>query len=108
MSTVKNPGEKKRLSLKLDRRNRYGENSKASRKNIPRGKQRSNMNERRGVGQLLRGLSGDVNEDQAADAELRTNIHVVSSRRKGFKKQPDSPLGIVLDAKKARKSNSSA
>jgi hypothetical protein len=36
MSTIKNPEEKKRLSLKHDRRNVYGENAKASRKGIPR------------------------------------------------------------------------
>ena len=39
MNTVKNPEEKKRLSLARDRRNRYGENSKSSRKNIQRRKQ---------------------------------------------------------------------
>jgi hypothetical protein len=34
MSTIKNPEEKKRLSLERDRRNQYGENDKASRKAI--------------------------------------------------------------------------
>lgn len=37
----KSPQEKKRLSLKKDRRNTYGENDKASRKNIPRSKAKS-------------------------------------------------------------------
>jgi hypothetical protein len=50
MSTIKNPEEKKQLSLERDRRNRYGENSKSSRKSIQRGKQRRHMDERRTVG----------------------------------------------------------
>lgn len=53
MSKIKNPGEKKRLSFKRDRRNTFGENSKSSRKNIAKGKQRRHMDERRGVAQIL-------------------------------------------------------
>ena len=63
MSTVKSPGEKKQLSLKLDRRNTYGENAKASRKGIQKGKQRQHMNERRSTGEVLRGLKGNVPEE---------------------------------------------
>jgi hypothetical protein len=96
MSTVKSPQEKKRLSLGRDCRNVYGENSKASRENIPRGKQRQHRNERRSVGQALRVLSGVVDEDGAADAELLTKVRSADSRHKGFKKKPDVPLGIVL------------
>ena len=101
MSTVKSPREKKELSLKLDRRNTYGENNKASRKSVPRGKQRQHMNERRSVGQALRVLHGNVHEDAAADAELLAKIRVTNSKRKGFKKQPDVPIGIVLKTKKS-------
>ena len=101
MSTVKNPPEKKELSLKLDRRNTYGKNSKASREAIPRGKQRQHMNERRSVGQALHGLRGIVQADDAADAELKAKTRVTESKRKGFKKQPDVPLGNVLDTKKS-------
>jgi hypothetical protein len=101
MSTVKSPREKKDLSLKLDRRNTYGENSKATRKSVPRGKQRQHMNERRSVGQALRELQGSVHEDEATDAELLAKFRVTNSRRKGFKKQPDAPLGIVLETKKS-------
>ena len=101
MSAVKSPPEKKELSLKLDRRITYGENSKASREAIPRGKQRQHMNERRSVAQALNGLHGSVHEDQAADAELMAKTRIVSSKRKGFKKQPDVPLGIVLDTRKS-------
>jgi hypothetical protein len=101
MSTIKSPREKKELSLKLDRRNTYGENSKASRKSVPRGKQRQHMNERRSVGQALRVLHGNVHEDEAADAELLAKTRVTNSKRKGFKKQPDVPLGIILETKKS-------
>lgn len=101
MSTVKSPTEKKELSLKLDCRNTYGENSKASREAIPRGKQRQHMNERRSVAQALYGLQGNVCEDEAADAELTAKTRITNSKRRGFRKQPDVPLGIVLDTKKS-------
>jgi hypothetical protein len=103
MSTVKNPEEKKHLSLARDRRNRYGENSKASRKSIPLGKQRRHMDERRTVGKVLGRLKGNVEEDAAADAELRAKTAVTDSRRRGFRKIPDTPLGVVLTAKRIRK-----
>jgi hypothetical protein len=102
MSTIKNPEDKKRLSLERDRRNRYGENSKASRKSIPRGKQRRHMDERRTVGEVLGRLKGTVQEDVAAEAELLAKTRITDSQRRGFKKQPDTPLGVAL-AKKAGK-----
>ena len=103
MSTVKNPDEKKRLSLALDRRNRYGENSKSSRKSIQRGKQRRHMDERRTVGEVLSRLKGCVQEDEATEAELRAKTRIVDSQRRGFRKKPDTPRGVVLAAKRARK-----
>ena len=103
MSTVKNPDEKKRLSLERDRRNRYGENSKSSRKSIRRGKQRRHMDERRTVGEVLGRLKGSVQEDEATEAELRAKTGIADSRRRGFRKQPDTPLGLVLAAKGFRK-----
>jgi hypothetical protein len=102
MSNIKNSEDKKRLSLERDRRNRYGENSKASRKSIPRGKQRRHMDERRTVGQVLGRLKGNVQEDVATEAELLAKTRIIDSQRRGFKKQPDTPLGVVL-AKKVRK-----
>ena len=108
MSVVKSPKEKKQLSLKLDRRNTYGENSKASRNSIPRGKQRRHMNERRSVGEALRVLSGSVHEDEATDAELLAKVRVIDRRRRGFKKQSDTPLGIVLTTKRSGKPKYSA
>ena len=101
MSVVKDRIEKKQLSLKLDRRNTYGENDKASRKSIPRGKQRQHQNERRSAAQALHTVSGGISEDEIVDAELLAKVKVTVSRRKGFKKKPDEPLGIVLAKKKA-------
>jgi hypothetical protein len=87
----------------LDRRNTYGENDKASRKSIPRGKQRQHQNERRSATQALHTISGNLSEDNIANAELLAKVKVAVSRRKGFKKKPDEPLGIVLAKKAAGK-----
>jgi hypothetical protein len=104
MSTVKSPAEKKRLSLKRDRRNRYGENSKASRKGIRAGKQRSHMKERRDVSEILATLGGSVTETDASEADALAKVHTIQNRRKAFKKRPDTPLGEVLARKLSKKS----
>lgn len=49
MSKEKSPQVKNEQSLKRDRRNTYGENSKSSRKNVARGKQTSEQRERNAV-----------------------------------------------------------
>jgi len=103
MSAVKNPREKKRLRLKRERRNRYGENNKASRKNIPRSKQRQHMNERRTAGEVVARLKGQVQEDQATDAEFLIQSRVTDLRRHGFKKYPDVPLRVVLENRKTKR-----
>jgi hypothetical protein len=103
MSTIKTPEEKKQLSLVRDRRNRYGENSKSSRKNIQRGKQRQHMDERRTVHEALGRLKGTLLEDEAIEAELLAKTRITDSQRRGFKKRPDTPLGLVLATKAARK-----
>ena len=103
MSTIKNPKEKKRLSLERDCRNVYGENPAASRKGIAKGKQRQHMNERRSTKQALAPLSGNVEEDLASDAELRAKVATVGSRKYGFRKTPDQPLGVFLENRKKRK-----
>ena len=105
MSTVKNPKEKKRLSLSRDRRNIFGENSKSSRKNIARGKQRRQMSERREIAQLLGGLVGRVSDDDAAaDTELQVKLAITRSKNRGFDKHPDKPLGEVIQRKLAKRS----
>ena len=99
MSKIKSPQEKKNMSLTRDRRNTYGENSKSSRKNIPGGKQRTSMKSRRRANEILAGLKGNVPEEVAVDAELLVKSRIIQSRRKGFKKVPDTPLGEVLQRK---------
>jgi hypothetical protein len=103
MSVVKDQTEKKRLSLKLDRRNSYGNNDKASRKMIPRAKQIQHQNERRSAAQVLQSIRGNATEDELVAAELLAKVKSTVSRRKGFKKKPDEPLGIMLAKKKAGK-----
>ena len=103
MSRVKSPKEKKRLSLERDRRNTYSENSKTSRKNIPRGKQRRHMDERRAVAQTLGRLKGRVDEASADEAELKSKVDTADSRNRGFRKVPDEPLGVVLERKRLGK-----
>jgi hypothetical protein len=61
------------------------------------------MDERRTVGEVLGRLRGCVQEDEATDAELLAKTRIIDSKRRGFKKKPDTPLGIVLANKKARK-----
>jgi hypothetical protein len=103
VSTIKNPEEKKRLSLKRDRRNVFGENSKASRKNIARGKQRRLMAERRQIAQVLGKLTGQIDDDVASDAELQVKLTVTHSKNRGFEKMPDKPLGEVIQRKMKRR-----
>jgi hypothetical protein len=106
MSTVKNPKEKKRLSLERDRRNVYGENPAASRKGIAKGKQRQHQNERRSAAQALAQLKGTSDEDTAKDVELKSNVAATVSRRYGFRKTPDIPLREFLDRRKKKESAS--
>jgi hypothetical protein len=103
VSTVKNPKEKKRLSLQRDCRNIYGQNPSASRKGIAKGKQRQHMNERRSAAQALTQLSGAVDDDQASEIELKANVAATVSRQSGFKKMPDIPLGEFLESRKTWK-----
>jgi hypothetical protein len=104
LSTIKTPREKKDLSLARDRRNVFRENSKASRKNIPKAKQRRQMNERRSVAQLLGTLGGqEVEEDDATAVELKVKGVIADSKNRGFKKTRDEPLAEILKRKAAKK-----
>ena len=102
MSAIKSPLEKKTLSLKRDRRNRYGENSKSSRINIRRGKQRSQMEGRRLVGTTLRVIKGTLDDDLIDSIESQARVQAIQGQRQAFKKRPDTPLGEVLSRRKAR------
>jgi hypothetical protein len=107
VSKIKSPEEKKALSLKRDRRNTYGENPQASRKGIRHGKQRSHMEERRTVGKILSQLRERSEESDATDADILAKTAIVRSRRKAFKKKPDTPLGEVVKRKLAKRTESS-
>jgi hypothetical protein len=99
VSKIKSAKEKKALSLKKDRRNIFGENSKASRKGIRRGKQRSHMEERRSVGKILNRLREHGEEADAIDADVSIKDAIARSKLKAFEKMPDKPLGEVVKKK---------
>jgi len=107
VSKIKSAREKKKLSLKRDRRNTYHENSKASRKAIPRRKQLSHMGERRAVAQILSHLREGAAEGDAADADALTKTTILDKRRNAFKKDRDTALGLVVERKLARRRDQS-
>lgn len=86
------PQEKKALSLERDGRNVYGENDKASRKNIPKAKARVNRANRRADSVALSEVEG------APDEELNTAAQdgLEGRRRKVWRKVPDQALGKKL------------
>jgi hypothetical protein len=98
------PQEKKELSLKKDRRNVYGENDKASRKAIPRRKQRGQMEMRRGVNQVLSAASLAKSRDEVDQIASNVASVELDKKRKRFKKVPDRPLGEVLKRRKPGRS----
>ena len=106
MSTVKNPRQKKRLSLKRDHRSTEHENAKAHRRKIAKGKQRSHMDERRTVAQVLHQLKGHVEEDDATNVELEAKVAMAASHNHAFRKDPDVPLEVALSERKAKKASS--
>jgi hypothetical protein len=77
------------MSLDKDRRNVYGENDKASRKNIPRAKARVNRVNRRLDTMALAGAIGEP--DDVIDDEVEQTL--LGRRRKVWRKWPDEPLG---------------
>ena len=76
------PQEKKRLSLKKDCRNTYGENDKSSRKSIRLRKRSVNRSYRREVRQVI-----DFSDEEGIQSETQ------SVQRKNWKKCSDMPLG---------------
>ena len=81
---AKSPQEKKALSYGRDRRSGYGENDKASRKNIPRAKARAHRVLRRADKAALR-------DTEAAPETVPNRL-----RKPAWKKQPDITLGLHL------------
>jgi hypothetical protein len=107
VSKIKSASEKKALSLKRDRRNTFGENSKASRKAIPRRKQLSHMGERRAIAQILSHLREVAAAGDAAEADALAKTTIVDRKRKAFKKHRDTALGVVVKKKLAKRRNQS-
>ena len=103
MSKIKNPAKKKALSLQRDRRNTFGENSKGSRKAIPRRKQLSHMGERRAVARILSHLRESAEESDATEADVQAKTTLVEKKRKAFKKSRDTALGTVVKRKLAER-----
>jgi hypothetical protein len=101
---TKTPQEKKRLSLLKDRRNTFGENSKASRKGIPLSKALANRSERHAQDKTL---------NQALVVDGADKLTFVESQVRGTKprqwrKTPDKPLGEVLARRAAKKAGRNA
>jgi hypothetical protein len=95
----RSPQEKKQLSYERDRRNVYGENDKSSRKAIPFRKRAVNKANRHADHQILLTAAGvpDSAVEEQVDDRLRGRL------RKRWRKQPDRPLGEVLESKGKRR-----
>lgn len=96
---MKTPQEKKRLSLAKDRRNTFGENSKASRKGIPLAKARANRSERHAQDHLVAQALVGKTEEQLVKVEMQ----VKSTKPRQWRKSPDEPLGVVLAKRSAKR-----
>jgi len=94
----KTPQEKKLLSYAKDRRNTYGENSKASRKSIPLAKARSIRSERHAQDRLLSEAVRMAGDEAQSEVENR----VRSTGPRDWRKSPDLPLAEAL-ARKAKR-----
>jgi hypothetical protein len=99
LGLMKTPQEKKHLSLTKDRRNTYGENSKASRKGIPLAKARANRAERHAQDHLLSSAVNSSEEDDLTTLEVK----VKGTKPRQWRKSPDTPLGEVLMKRAARR-----
>ena len=99
---MKTPQEKKRLSYAKDRRNTFGENSKASRKAIPLRKAHGIRAERHSQDMRLAQSLGTVGIDalEAVENDVRATPPRV------WKKYPDKPLGTFVARKLARREKS--
>jgi hypothetical protein len=90
----KSPQQQKQLSYERDRRNEYGENSKSSRKNIPRRKQGVNQANRHAAKQLLGVTDSETGEPQPGS---------VVRRPQTWRKVADIPLGEMVAKKLFRR-----
>nr|AIA13733.1 hypothetical protein [uncultured bacterium]AIA14923.1 hypothetical protein [uncultured bacterium] len=86
------PQEKKALSYEKDRRNNYGENDKASRKNIPLQRAKSHRAYRKKVSEAVHAVLSAGDEEQRELEESRA----LSVKKPDWKKSPDEPLGEIV------------
>lgn len=80
MRRAKTPQEKKQLSLDRDRRNTYGENSKASRKLVPLKKAKSHRAERRLIRSTMAATDEQKRKRRVRAALLATALCVSAAR----------------------------
>lgn len=95
---AKSPQQKKQESYEKDRRNAFGENSKSSRKNIPRGKRSVASVNRIRAAQPLRQPVTDVDSQEAVQDAVQ------AKRPRRWKKSPDIPLKEHLKQQGRRRS----
>jgi len=98
------PQQKKRLSYAKDRRNTYGENSKASRKGIPLSKAREIRADRHAQDHALAQALRATDPDRLDAVENK----VRSTEPRQWRKSPDEPLGQVLARRAARRGENEA
>src|SRR5512138_1822553 len=91
------PQEKKRLSLKKDRRNTFGQSPHAARKAIPKRKRLRSRAERHAAKVPVAAVDDDALALEAAA------IRAEKKRRTSWKKEPDDPLGDVIAQKLRRR-----
>ena len=101
-TSPKSPQEKKAHSYAKDRRNAYGENSKASRKAIPLRKAGNNRDDRRKINQAFARLA----ELDEADADLVESSarHDINRVTWDWKKVPDIPLVEFVEQQRSKRS----
>ena len=94
--TAKTPQEKKQLSYERDRRNRYGQNAKASRRLIPLRKAKTKRSYRKRTNQILAAApkSADLLADDAPENRI------AATPKKRWRKVPDVSLKDAIKAKK--------
>jgi hypothetical protein len=105
LMTRRSPQEKKRLSYLKDRRNLYGENDKASRKNIPRSRKQKHRAERHRVGGGIRKSLQDstAGPDRADIDEDALERRLAGRRSSRWRKRADRPLGETVEFRLGRR-----
>ncbi len=100
----RDPEKAKKLRLRHDRVNTYGENDKASRKAIRRFKAETNRTHRHAVGSELRRLTVENGYDICDAADARIAASTFRGLHPSKRKVADTPIGDVLADRARRKS----